>query len=81
MSSSQNVSEARAEEAFAQLYLQKVTAEFSNDLDKLRTAPDFKGSSIDTLVNALQQGQSTFAREDRVRMGRQVLERDAEQEN
>ncbi|GAM84875.1 hypothetical protein ANO11243_028770 [Dothideomycetidae sp. 11243] len=71
-----NGTDAQAEAEFADFYLQKVTAEFSDDLDKLRSAPDFKESSIEVIVQALQQGQSCFEKEDRIRIGRARLERE-----
>jgi len=38
-----------------------LTAQFSNDLDSLRHAADFKeSSSVAILVNALKQGENLF---------------------
>lgn len=47
---------------FTQLYLRLLTTQFSNDLDTLRRAADFKeASSVAILINALKQGQSLFS--------------------
>lgn len=47
--------------AFSSLYLQKLTQELSEDLDKVRNADDFKADSVPFLVHALQQGASQFS--------------------
>ncbi|KAK0611175.1 ribosome-assembly protein 3-domain-containing protein [Immersiella caudata] len=48
---------------FTSYYLQRATKEFAEDLDKVRTADDFKNDAIHVLVNALQQGTAMFAPE------------------
>ncbi|KAF2157372.1 hypothetical protein K461DRAFT_289696 [Myriangium duriaei CBS 260.36] len=69
------VTESKADTEFTQFYLQQVTKEFSDDLDKLRSAPDFKDSSVKMIVQALQQGRSCFDKDDRVRIGKARLDR------
>ncbi|POS84222.1 hypothetical protein EPUL_002881 [Erysiphe pulchra] len=54
--------------AFAEFYLKKVTNEFSDDLDQLRNADDFKEDSIPILISALQQGTSLFSIEEQRRI-------------
>lgn len=46
---------------FDAFYLRQVTAEFGNDLEKLRQAPDFKDAFVPVLVKALRQGASLFS--------------------
>ncbi|KAL7951171.1 ribosome-assembly protein 3 domain-containing protein [Trichoderma barbatum] len=46
---------------FTSLYLQKLTQELSEDLDKIRNADDFKAESVPFLVHALQQGTRQFS--------------------
>ncbi|MDI1485087.1 MAG: hypothetical protein OHK93_000221 [Ramalina farinacea] len=45
---------------FEQFYLQKATAEFADDIEKLRKATDFKESSVPVLIAALKQGAGNF---------------------
>ncbi|KAK1248100.1 hypothetical protein MKX08_006320 [Trichoderma sp. CBMAI-0020] len=52
---------AQSEQAFSALYLQRVTQELSEDLDKVRNADDFKIESVPFLVHALQQGAQQFS--------------------
>ncbi|CZR57528.1 uncharacterized protein PAC_07417 [Phialocephala subalpina] len=53
---------------FTKFYMQRVTSEFSEDLDKLRQADDFKNDALPLLINALQQGTSLFRAEDKRRI-------------
>lgn len=53
---------------FAAYYLQRTTQELAEDLDKARTAEDFKADSIPFLVHALQQGSELFSDEDQERV-------------
>lgn len=53
---------------FSAYYLQRVTQELSEDLDKVRNAEDFKADSIPFLVRALQQGAELFSKEDQKRI-------------
>lgn len=46
---------------FSAIYLQRTTQELAEDLDKVRTAEDFKADSIPFLVHALQQGAGIFS--------------------
>jgi ribosome assembly protein 3 len=49
----------KQEEAnFSAYYLQQLTHELSDDLDKVRAAEDFKPDSVPFLVHALRQGAS-----------------------
>ncbi|KAM0474625.1 hypothetical protein ACHAPX_007569 [Trichoderma viride] len=47
--------------SFSALYLQSLTQELSEDLDKIRNADDFKVESVPFLVHALQQGAQQFS--------------------
>lgn len=73
--------DSQAEAEFTQFYLQQATKEFSDDLDKLRSAPDFRPTSIDVLIEALKQGQSGFDKEDRVRIGSAKLKESKERKD
>jgi len=53
---------------FTSYYLQRATQEFAEDLDKVRTADDFKNDAIHVLVNALQQGTEMFSPEEQRRV-------------
>lgn len=46
---------------FESNYLKQVTAEFANDIEKLRQAPDFKDSFVPVLIKALKQGADIFS--------------------
>lgn len=54
--------------AFTSFYLQRATKEFSEDLDKIRNADDFKDDAMPLLVNALSQGTSMFSPADQRRI-------------
>lgn len=63
-------SKADAEQSFESFYLRQAAKEFSDDLDKLRGASDFKGqSSVELLVGALKQGGACFSGDERKRVG------------
>lgn len=69
------IRDEEAEEAFTSLYLRQITSEFSDDLDRIRSAGDFNGAaSLGTLVDALKQGRACFGKEERVGIGRGVME-------
>ena len=53
---------------FTSFYLQQATQEFAEDLDKARTADDFKGDALPMLIKALQQGTALFAPADQRRI-------------
>lgn len=54
------------EQAFEAFYLKQTTKEFSEDLEKLRSANDFRGQrSVELLVGALKQGVVTFSKDER----------------
>ncbi|RYP10350.1 hypothetical protein DL764_000684 [Monosporascus ibericus] len=60
---------ATASADFTSYYLQRATTEFSEDLDKIRGADDFKGrDALPMLVQSLQQGTSMFSAADRKRI-------------
>ncbi|KAI1175324.1 ribosome-assembly protein 3-domain-containing protein [Nemania sp. FL0916] len=48
-------------EEFTSWYLQQCTKEFAEDLDKIRSADDFKGPALPMLIHSLQQGTSMFS--------------------
>lgn len=54
--------------AFTSFYLQRATQEFSEDLDKIRNADDFRSDAIPILINALSQGTSMFSTADQRRI-------------
>ncbi|KAI1385314.1 ribosome-assembly protein 3-domain-containing protein [Hypoxylon trugodes] len=53
---------------FTSYYLQQSTKEFAEDLDKVRSADDFKGDAVAMLVKSLQQGTSLFSAADQKRV-------------
>ncbi|KAI8953242.1 ribosome-assembly protein 3-domain-containing protein [Xylaria longipes] len=53
---------------FTSYYLQQSTKEFAEDLDKIRSADDFKGDALPMLINSLQQGTSMFSAADQRRI-------------
>ncbi|KAI6810703.1 hypothetical protein KC332_g12369 [Hortaea werneckii] len=57
------------DQAFEEFYLRQATKELANDLDKLRSASDFKASSVPMLIDALKQGTVCFSQEERVKVG------------
>jgi ribosome assembly protein 3 len=61
----QAVSTQSAPSDFESFYLQQVTTEFADDLDKIRNASDFGEKSLSVLVAALKQGTSTYTEEER----------------
>ncbi|KAJ9134769.1 hypothetical protein NKR23_g9950 [Pleurostoma richardsiae] len=65
-SSSKSDKEVSAD--FTSYYLQRATKEFAEDLDKIRTADDFKPEALPLLVHALQQGTATFSPADQRRI-------------
>ena len=44
--------------------MQRATAEFAEDLDKIRGADDFKDDALQLLIGALQQGTDGFSIEE-----------------
>jgi ribosome assembly protein 3 len=53
---------------FTSYYLQRATQEFAEDLDKVRSAGDFRNDAVPLLVNALQQGTVLFSPEQQQRI-------------
>jgi ribosome assembly protein 3 len=62
------MSDAEVTAAFTKFYMQRATTEFSEDLDRLRGADDFKDDALPLLINALQQGTLLFSIEDQKRI-------------
>jgi ribosome assembly protein 3 len=60
MSKTTPPTDAQISEDFTRYYMQRVAEEFAEDLDAIRTADDFKDSTLPLLVHALQQGTSIF---------------------
>lgn len=54
--------------AFESHYLQRMTQELAEDLDKVRNTNDFKAESVQFLVHALQQGAAQFNPDDQKRV-------------
>jgi ribosome assembly protein 3 len=54
--------------AFTKFYMQRATTEFSEDLDRIRGADDFKDDAVPLLIKALQQGTSLFSIEEQTRI-------------
>ncbi|KAE8450052.1 hypothetical protein EG329_007192 [Mollisiaceae sp. DMI_Dod_QoI] len=65
---SKSLTDAEVEAAFTKFYMQRLTTEFSEDLDKLRKADDFKDDALPLLIGALQQGTSLFGMEEKRRI-------------
>lgn len=64
-------SRQEVEQAFDAAYLQQTSKEFADDLEKLRTANDFKGErSVQLLVAALRQGTSSYNQDEKRRVVR-----------
>ncbi|KAF2838566.1 hypothetical protein M501DRAFT_1016660 [Patellaria atrata CBS 101060] len=53
---------------FSALYLRRITKELAEDLDKVRSAGDFKDTSLPILVHALKQGEACFSPEAKARI-------------
>ncbi len=53
------------DEDFESYYIKRVTAEFADDIDKLRSAPDFSEQSVPVLIQALKQGSKGFGEEEK----------------
>ena len=52
-------------EDFESYYMKQITAEFADDIDKLRNAPDFSERSVPILIQALKQCSKGFNDEDK----------------
>ncbi|KAL2268104.1 hypothetical protein VTJ83DRAFT_2950 [Remersonia thermophila] len=53
---------------FTSYYLQRATQEFAEDLDKVRSADDFKNDALHVLIGALQQGTALFSPDEQRRI-------------
>ncbi|KGQ02553.1 hypothetical protein BBAD15_g12234 [Beauveria bassiana D1-5] len=73
------MSEKNIELGFSSGYLQRLTQELSEDLDKVRNADDFKAESVPFLVHALSQGSLQFSKNDKKRIV-QAMEEQIEDE-
>ena len=62
------MSDAEVTAAFTKFYMQRATTEFSEDLDRLRGADDFRDDALPLLINALRQGTSLFSIEEQKRI-------------
>ena len=58
-------SSSQPEEDFESYYIKRVTAEFADDIDKLRNAPDFSEHSVPVLIQALKQASKGFSDEEK----------------
>ncbi|KAI1340675.1 ribosome-assembly protein 3-domain-containing protein [Xylariaceae sp. FL0016] len=58
----------KTSEEFTSYYLQQSTKEFAEDLDKIRSADDFKADALPMLIKSLQQGTSMFSTADQERV-------------
>ncbi|KAJ3577758.1 hypothetical protein NPX13_g2806 [Xylaria arbuscula] len=59
----------KTEADFTAYYLHQSTKEFAEDLDKIRTADDFKSrDALSMLIRSLQQGTSMFSAADQKRI-------------
>ncbi|ATY64790.1 sds23 moc1 [Cordyceps militaris] len=66
---------------FISSYLQRLTTELSEDLDRVRNADDFRADSVPFLVHALVQGNYQFSRDDKERIVQASKEQKKEQKN
>ncbi|KAK4696097.1 ribosome assembly protein 3, partial [Lecanoromycetidae sp. Uapishka_2] len=55
-------------ESFESYYLRRVTAEFADDIDKIRNASDFTEKSVPVLIQTLKQGAYSFSEEEKERI-------------
>lgn len=62
------VAPGKLAEDFDAIYIRKITTEVADDLDKVRSAQDFKANSIPMLIHALKQGESLFSAEEKRRV-------------
>jgi ribosome assembly protein 3 len=62
------LSDTEVSESFTKYYLQRATAEFSEDLDKMRGADDFNAEAVPVLIHALKQGTVLFSVEEQRRI-------------
>lgn len=57
---------AHTDGSFEDFYLQQITNEFADDIDRIRQASDFKETtSLPVLVAALKQGATIYSEEER----------------
>lgn len=54
--------------AFNRYYMQRVTTELAEDLDRVRGADDFQDSAIKVLISALQDGTDVFSKREKKRV-------------
>ncbi|KAL8767116.1 MAG: hypothetical protein Q9209_006278 [Squamulea sp. 1 TL-2023] len=60
--------DAKEETDFEAFYLKQVTAEFADDLDKLRNANDFNEKSMPVLIDALKMTARTYSEEEKAKV-------------
>jgi ribosome assembly protein 3 len=70
------MSDADVAAAFTKFYMQRATTEFSEDLDRIRGADDFKDDAVPLLIKALQQGTALFSIEEQTRIVMAGMEKD-----
>ena len=54
--------------------MRQVTAEFGDELDQLRGAPDFTDASVEILISALKQGEMLYDEEAKKEIERALRE-------
>ncbi|MCJ1481062.1 Adenosine 5'-monophosphoramidase, partial [Schaereria dolodes] len=57
---SSSVQKEYSPDDFDKYYMQKITSEFADDLDRVRSASDFNDKSLSILIEALKQGTSIY---------------------
>ena len=53
---------------FESFYLQLITAEFADDLDRLRKSDDFNDDSLPILIETLKQGAKLYTDEEKAKV-------------
>jgi len=61
----QDLHDSRAEEKFQEYYMTYITREHADDLETLRSAPDFTDRSLPLLIRALRAGVNIFNKEEK----------------
>lgn len=66
---SKGLSDADVQDLFTKYLMQRATIEFPDDLNTIRESDDFRGTgSLQLLVNALEQGTSSFTADEQRRI-------------
>jgi ribosome assembly protein 3 len=61
----QDLHDSRADEKFQEYYMTYITREHADDLETLRSAPDFTDRSLPLLIRALRSGVDIFNKEEK----------------